>query len=155
MSRATPGKTYGEKVAAEVVRRGGGFGNSVPPTRRPPPLKEHKRLRQHYVSFRVGKTRRYYYFGPLGSMSAQVKYRKWCQYWPAQLTEDSRPKGKWPKVRLLTFQGRTQSIARWAAEVGLKATTIRNRLDVRGWSVERALTTPKQQPTFARPNRRA
>jgi len=41
----------------------------------------------------------------------------------------------------LTYQGRTQTIAAWAEETGLKDSTIRYRLR-RGWPVERALTTP-------------
>ncbi len=41
----------------------------------------------------------------------------------------------------LTWQGRTQCIAAWAEELGLGRTTIPKRLK-RGWSVERALSTP-------------
>lgn len=41
----------------------------------------------------------------------------------------------------LTMHGRTQLLCEWADELGLKRTTISQRL-VHGWSVEHALTTP-------------
>ena len=41
----------------------------------------------------------------------------------------------------LTFAGRTQNIAQWQEELGFKNTLLNSRLR-RGWSVERALTTP-------------
>lgn len=42
----------------------------------------------------------------------------------------------------LTYKGKTLSIYAWAREVGLKENTLSERIR-RGWSVERALTTPK------------
>ena len=114
----------------------------------PPKLKRHP-LGTAYVAFKVRGRRVYRYFGPFGSRAAEVKYAAWLRRWPAQLTEGPPP-GRWPAVRLLTFRGRTQSLAKWAAQVGLKATTLRNRLDVQKWTLERALTTPKQRPHFAR-----
>lgn len=45
---------------------------------------------------------------------------------------------------LLTHQGRTQLASEWAAELGLPANTLRQRLYL-GWTVERALTTPKRR----------
>jgi len=44
----------------------------------------------------------------------------------------------------LTFEGRTQTASQWAREVGIKATTISHRI-LRGWSAERALTTPPRK----------
>lgn len=41
----------------------------------------------------------------------------------------------------LTFRGRTQTVTDWAAELGIAAPTLDARL-ARGWSVEKALTTP-------------
>lgn len=40
---------------------------------------------------------------------------------------------------LMTFEGETLPLMRWARKVGLKRTTLRRRIAV-GWSVERALT---------------
>lgn len=40
----------------------------------------------------------------------------------------------------LTFEGRTQTIAQWAAELGISQHTLRRRLE-EGWSVAVALTT--------------
>lgn len=41
----------------------------------------------------------------------------------------------------ITYQGRTQTYTAWARELGMNNETLRNRL-VKGWDIERALTTP-------------
>lgn len=46
--------------------------------------------------------------------------------------------------RLLTFQGVTLPVVDWAVRQGLTRSALQHRLD-RGWSVERALTTPQQR----------
>lgn len=43
---------------------------------------------------------------------------------------------------LVTLQGRTQTLARWCRELGIKHHTVMTRMGKRGWSVEKALTTP-------------
>jgi hypothetical protein len=40
----------------------------------------------------------------------------------------------------LTFKGKTQSIARWAREIGINESTLRERIRT-GWDVKKALTT--------------
>lgn len=45
--------------------------------------------------------------------------------------------------RMLTANGKTQTIAAWARELGMDPMAIKNRLR-RGWSVERTLTTPRR-----------
>ncbi len=42
---------------------------------------------------------------------------------------------------LITYNGRTQCLADWAAELNMRRQTLQYRLRL-GWSVERALTTP-------------
>lgn len=42
----------------------------------------------------------------------------------------------------LTFDGKTQSIADWAREIGIKASTIRSRIVRCGWTEGKALSTP-------------
>ena len=44
--------------------------------------------------------------------------------------------------RPVTYQGRTQNLSQWAAELGVTASGLRDRIEKLGWSVERALTTP-------------
>lgn len=46
-------------------------------------------------------------------------------------------------VKELTFNGKTQSIAAWADEVGLARPALYDRINRHGWSVEEALTIPK------------
>jgi hypothetical protein len=43
--------------------------------------------------------------------------------------------------RLVEFDGKSQTIAQWADELGMNYRTLNNRLN-RGWPVERALTEP-------------
>jgi len=43
--------------------------------------------------------------------------------------------------RNLTFNGKTQCLMDWAQEIGISYAGLRNRI-TRGWSLERALTTP-------------
>lgn len=43
--------------------------------------------------------------------------------------------------RIVTFQGKTKSICQFADDIGIARATLCNRLS-RGWSVEKALTTP-------------
>lgn len=43
---------------------------------------------------------------------------------------------------LLTYNGKTQTIMEWSEEISIKYTTLKERIRVRKWSVEKALTTP-------------
>lgn len=51
-----------------------------------------------------------------------------------------KPRG----IHMLTYNGKTQSVAAWEAEMGLGRSMIYKRLR-RGWSLEEALTTPPLQ----------
>ena len=50
---------------------------------------------------------------------------------------------------LLTHNGKTQNVTAWAAETGMSANAINQRLYL-GWGVERALTTPLKARTVKR-----
>lgn len=43
---------------------------------------------------------------------------------------------------IITFNGKSQPLAAWASDVGIKRSTLAERLYSRGWSIERALTEP-------------
>lgn len=47
--------------------------------------------------------------------------------------------------RYLTLDDVTQTLVEWATQTGLKHNTISSRIDVLGWSVEKALTTPSSR----------
>lgn len=42
----------------------------------------------------------------------------------------------------LEYNGEVKTIAQWAEELGIKYRTLSSRINTRGWSVEKALTTP-------------
>ena len=46
---------------------------------------------------------------------------------------------------LITSDGKTQTMTQWAEEIGIPARTLESRLNRSHWSIERALTTPKQR----------
>lgn len=52
----------------------------------------------------------------------------------------------------LEFRGRTQSMAAWAKEYGLRNATLYERIVTLGWSVERAITQPlrRTSPAYSR-----
>ena len=50
--------------------------------------------------------------------------------------------------RLLTYEGRTQTMAAWARDLGVHPSALLYRLNKPGWTLEQALTTPKPK----RPN---
>lgn len=54
--------------------------------------------------------------------------------------------------RLLTHNGETKTMAEWAESLGLHLTAMAERFR-RGWSVEKAVTTPKMRKRVCRPLR--
>lgn len=59
-----------------------------------------------------------------------------CRWATASQQEENKP-----STRMITFQGRTQTVHAWARETGIPIKQIVKRLH-RDWSVERALTQP-------------
>lgn len=59
-------------------------------------------------------------------------------------TEKSTREVKKPnlKIKELTFNGKTQTIKEWAAELGMPWPTLYDRINRNGWTVEEALTIP-------------
>lgn len=42
----------------------------------------------------------------------------------------------------ITYNGKTQTLKEWARELGINNTTLHNRINYYGWSIEKAFTTP-------------
>lgn len=51
--------------------------------------------------------------------------------------------------RMITHDGRTHCLTDWAEELGIPVDTVYKRMQ-RGWSLERALFTPRQRRTWPR-----
>ena len=52
---------------------------------------------------------------------------------------------------LVTYNGKTQSIAQWAEELGINRVTLQARINRYGWDIEKAMTTKdtrKRNDTF-------
>lgn len=50
-------------------------------------------------------------------------------------------------TRMLTYNGKTQSVSQWAEEIGISYITLLSRIDKLHWDVEKALTT-KPRKTY-------
>ena len=57
------------------------------------------------------------------------------------------------RCRRVTFDGRAQTLAEWAEELGFSLQVLQDR-ERRGWSVERAFTTPTN-PYYGRTGRKS
>jgi hypothetical protein len=44
--------------------------------------------------------------------------------------------------RYLEYNGETKTIAEWSDELGINYNTLYSRITTKGWSIEKALTTP-------------
>ena len=132
MNRAGTRAAADTSLLDAIVRKYGALLRAVPA------LKPHP-SGQAAVSYRVAGRRAWAYFGKVTDPAAAARYRAWAARWPEQL-DDPAP-ARWRQPRLLTHDGRTQSLSAWAKEVGLTGSCIRWRLG-HGWTVARALTTP-------------
>lgn len=63
-------------------------------------------------------------------------YKENCRW--ATIKEQNNNKSN---NRYFTFNGKTQNLEKWTKELGFKKTSIMSRIN-RGWSIERALSTP-------------
>lgn len=77
----------------------------------------------------------------LGRIDNKVGYTPENVKWETP-HEQSRNK---TTTRKITFNGKTMPLCDWAIETGLSRTTITQRIDAYGWSVEKALSTPKME----------
>lgn len=56
------------------------------------------------------------------------------------------------RKRIIEFNGKKQLLKDWANELGIKGTTLNNRLDLLKWSLEKALTKSKDISTQFKKN---
>lgn len=78
-------------------------------------------------------------------ISYKIIHQRIADGWSARraVTTPIGGMGEW-HARRLTFNGKTQTVAAWARETGIGGATICSRLDNLGWSIEKALSTPKR-----------
>lgn len=58
--------------------------------------------------------------------------------WATKIEQDSNKSTN----HYLTHNGKTQTMSQWARDLGMKLETLTGRINHRGWSVEKALSTP-------------
>jgi len=61
---------------------------------------------------------------------------------PDKLDKPTTVKKPSLKIKELTFNGKTQTIKEWAAELNIPWPTLYDRVNRNGWTIEKALTTP-------------
>lgn len=52
---------------------------------------------------------------------------------------------QWP--HLITFRGETKNLSEWARSLGMDINSVRTRIKILGWPIERALTQPRRKTT--------
>lgn len=62
-------------------------------------------------------------------------------FWATQKEQQNNRRNN----RLITFDGRTQTLSMWSDETGINRSVITRRLDYLGWPVEKTLTTATRQ----------
>jgi hypothetical protein len=73
-----------------------------------------------------------------------LSYRPGNCRWATSKTQNNNSR----RNHMLTFKGKTQSVALWAEEIGIRQRLLHARVTRLGWSVERALTerpNPRRQ----------
>lgn len=58
------------------------------------------------------------------------------------VSDDEEAAQKKNKKRLLTYNGKTQTLTAWSKELGIRHQTLYNRIVMKGWDVETAFETP-------------
>lgn len=61
--------------------------------------------------------------------------------WATQETQANNTR----RNRFIEFDGKRLTISQWARTMGIKKRTLHGRIYLRGWSVEKALTTPAKK----------
>lgn len=63
-----------------------------------------------------------------------------CRWVSRKLQQRNRRTNRW-----ITHNGETKLLTDWATQLGIRPHTLSSRLDVYGWSIEKALTKPKMR----------
>ena len=89
----------------------------------------------------------------INSWDERVKEYEWQKKYQSNVrgTGYNYQDAKWRAYELaakrtkfhITFNGKTMSLSDWAREVGLPYPVLYERIRVRNWDIEKALTTPK------------
>lgn len=67
-----------------------------------------------------------------------------CRWVDMKIQATNRRNNNNQNNQVITYNQKTQTLAQWAKEYGINKNTIRLRLR-RGWSIEKAVTTPKKR----------
>lgn len=69
-----------------------------------------------------------------------------CDYCPqnCRWITRSEQSNNTSKSVMIEFNGKCQTLAQWSHELNIPTSTLHNRIRVHGWSIERALTTPRR-----------
>lgn len=65
-------------------------------------------------------------------------YAPWNCRWTTRCEQNNNKRNN----HLIEYNGRSQTMTQWAKELGMNVTTLKSRINQRGWSIEDAFTKP-------------
>lgn len=65
-----------------------------------------------------------------------------------EVQEEVQEAPKKKQKRLITYNGKTQTLTAWARELGIRHQTLYNRIVMKGWDVERAFAKSPKPKTI-------
>lgn len=134
-------RTYAEAITAPQLPTAPAPDRSASSGRPVPGLTLHRGVRVWRAAFKVNGRRRVVYFGR-DFRAASERYARWAATWPAPLLADVPPTRD--RARLLDTPAGPVRLHAAARAAGLRPGTVAYRLDVLGWPVAVALSTPRR-----------
>ena len=102
--------------------------------------------RNNSIIFYKGESKTVTEWSRITGIQRSSIYSRLRNNWDIEKALTTKPikKGS-PKIKsrkTYTFNEKTQNLARWSEELGIKEFNLRNRIEVIGWSIEKAFKTP-------------
>ena len=94
--------------------------------------------RVHYVTYQ-GKTKSLLDWSEELDVSYTLLRKRLYDGWSVEKAFNTKPR---VNQRILTYKGVSKNIRQWAKFLGINVKTFRDRINISGWSIEKAIETP-------------